>query len=151
MSFIFIPSFPSSNKWFVCWTWKSSIGHLWILCHHWYHAFSTYCSGLGKTFPLISIIRNLSTDRFVSKIDLTFCEKKLLKVLWNIFEIRGWRPRICKIFLITRTIYSNSVRSEQFLKQKTFSSYSWRFLRSIRTIKIQFGKHNWDLETCRKS
>ena len=31
------------------------------------------------------------------------------------FEIRGWRPRICKIFQITRTIYSNSEMSEQFL------------------------------------
>jgi len=30
-------------------------------------------------------------------------------------EIRGWRPRICKSFEITRTIYSNSERSEQFL------------------------------------
>ena len=31
------------------------------------------------------------------------------------FEIRGWRSRICKIFEITRTIYSNSERSEQSL------------------------------------
>ena len=28
------------------------------------------------------------------------------------FEIRGWRPRICKFFEITRTIYSSSERSE---------------------------------------
>ena len=46
---------------------------------------------------------------FFSKIVLTYCEKH--------FEIRGWRPRICKIFEITRTIYSKSERSEQFLKQ----------------------------------
>ena len=31
------------------------------------------------------------------------------------FEIWGWRPRICKIFEIFRTIYSNHERSEQFL------------------------------------
>ena len=31
------------------------------------------------------------------------------------FEIRGWRPRIFKNFEITRTIYLNSERSEQFL------------------------------------
>ena len=36
------------------------------------------------------------------------------------FEIRGWRPRICKIFEITRTIYSNSGRSGQFLLTKCF-------------------------------
>ena len=31
------------------------------------------------------------------------------------FEIRGWGPRICKHFEITRTICSNIKRSEQFL------------------------------------
>jgi hypothetical protein len=35
-------------------------------------------------------------------------------------EIRGWRPRICKTFEITRTIYSNSERSEQFLVTECF-------------------------------
>ena len=30
------------------------------------------------------------------------------------FEILGLQPRICKIFEITRTIYLNSERSEQF-------------------------------------
>ena len=29
-------------------------------------------------------------------------------------EIQGWKPRISKKFEITRTIYSNSARSEQF-------------------------------------
>ena len=36
------------------------------------------------------------------------------------FLIRGWRPRICKIFEITRTIYSNSERLEQFLVTECF-------------------------------
>ena len=36
------------------------------------------------------------------------------------FEIWGWRARICKIFEITRTIYSNSERSEQFLVTECF-------------------------------
>ena len=31
---------------------------------------------------------------------------------------------------LNRTIYLNSERSEQFLKQNTFLTYSWRFLRS---------------------
>ena len=36
------------------------------------------------------------------------------------FEIRGCRPRICKNFETTRTIYSNSERSEQFLITECF-------------------------------
>ena len=37
---------------------------------------------------------------FVTKIVLTYCE-----IQWSrkTFEIRGWRPRICKMFEITRT------------------------------------------------
>ena len=44
-------------------------------------------------------------------------EKNVLNSDWEkrSFEIRVWRLRICKIFEITRTIYSNSERSEQFL------------------------------------
>ena len=48
----------------------------------------------------------------------------LPKLFWptvrKTFEIRGWRPRFCKIFEITRTIYSNSERSEQFLVTECF-------------------------------
>ena len=44
------------------------------------------------------------------------------------------------MFEITRTICSKSERSEQYLKQNAF-----------RTIRIQNGKNNWDLETYRKS
>ena len=36
------------------------------------------------------------------------------------FEIRGRRPRICKNFAITRTMCSNSERSEQFLITECF-------------------------------
>ena len=38
---------------------------------------------------------------FVTKIVLTYCEKKLCQWSRKTFEIRGWRPRICKI---SRTI-----------------------------------------------
>ena len=48
---------------------------------------------------------------------------------------------ICKYFEITRTIYSNSERSEQLLVTEWF----------FRTIQIQIGKNYWDLEPCRKS
>ena len=42
------------------------------------------------------------------------------KLFWwsrKTFVILGWKPRICQIFEITRTIYSNSERSEEFLVQ----------------------------------
>ena len=75
---------------------------------------------------------------FVSKIDLVI-EKKYLK-------FRGWKPRICKIFEITRTIFSNSERSEQFLVTECFFNL-FLVVSQIRTIRINY----WDLETCRKS
>ena len=59
---------------------------------------------------------------FVTKIVLTYGEKKMFQWSKKTFEVRGWRPRICKFFEINRT----SERSEQVLV-------------------------TWDLETCRKS
>ena len=44
---------------------------------------------------------------------LNYCEKKLFCDQEKTFEIQGWRSRICQMFEITRTIYSNSQRSEQ--------------------------------------
>ena len=48
------------------------------------------------------------------------------KFYWSrkTFEIRGWRPRMSKSFEITRSIYSNSERSVQFLKHNTFLTSS---------------------------
>ena len=46
--------------------------------------------------------------------------KKLFYWSRKTFDIRGWRPRIFKNFEITRTIYSNSERSEQFLLTECF-------------------------------
>ena len=57
---------------------------------------------------------------FVVKIVLTYCEKKCSSYGQKTFKIRGWRPRICKRFEITRTIYSNSARSKQFLVTECF-------------------------------
>ena len=45
---------------------------------------------------------------FVTKIVLTYCEKKIVFSYRKKLEIRGWRPRICKNFEITRAIYSNT-------------------------------------------
>ena len=55
---------------------------------------------------------------FVTKIVLTYREKKLFQWSRKTFEIRGWR--ICKNFEIARTICSNSERSEQFLVTECF-------------------------------
>ena len=88
----------------------------------------------------------LQKRKMVAKIVLTYCEKKLFYWSRKTFEIRGWRLRFCKNLEITRTIYSNSERSKQFLKQNAFLTLSWRFL----TIRIQIGKNNWDQETHRK-
>ena len=57
---------------------------------------------------------------FVTKIVLTYCGKKL--------------------FSITRTICSNSERSEQFLviELNAFLTYSWRFLRSKKLEQLKF-------------
>ena len=60
--------------------------------------------------------------------EMVFCYQNCSDLLWEkfvlviekIFEIRGWRPRICKNFEITRAIYSNSERSEQFLVTECF-------------------------------
>ena len=67
-------------------------------------------------------------------------------------EIRGWRPRICKIFEITRTIYTNSARSEQFLETDCFFNLFLEVPHILwtRKIIIQIGKNHWDSETCRK-
>ena len=46
--------------------------------------------------------------------------RKVALVIEKTFEIRGWRPRSWKIFEITRTIFSNSGRSEQFLVTECF-------------------------------
>ena len=60
---------------------------------------------------------------FVTKIVLTYCERKIVLVIKKKnFEIRGWRPRICKNFEITRTICLNSERSEQFWVTECFSN-----------------------------
>ena len=63
------------------------------------------------------------------------------------------KARIPKIFEITRTIYSNSERSEQFLvKECSFNLFlEVSQIQKIRTIIIQIGKNYWDSDICRKS
>ena len=82
---------------------------------------------------------------FVTKIVLTYYEKKLFQLSRKTFEIQGWLPRICKIFEITMTIYSNS---EQLLVTECFFLIcSSRFLISNKLEQFKFklekfiGKH----------
>ena len=76
--------------------------------------FSDLQSHYGQFLEISSII--IKKWYFVTKIVLTYCEKKLFK--WS--KKNFWRPRICKIFEITWAIYSNSERSEQFLVAECF-------------------------------
>ena len=73
-----------------------------------------------------------------SKNDLVFCFQNCSDLLWEkivpVIEKHFWNSRQkANIFEITRTIYSNSQRSDQFLKQNAI------------------GKKYWDSEICRKS
>ena len=51
-------------------------------------------------------------------------------------------------FEVSRKIYSNSEKSEQFLKQNPFLTCSWRFLRSniLEQLEFQIRNNNLDLE-----
>ena len=79
-------------------------------------------------FPAESSCGTIFTCNLSSK--MVFCYQNCSDLLWKkmfwwsskYFEIRGWRLRICKNFEVTRTICSNSERSEQFF-------FTWRFLR----------------------
>ena len=53
------------------------------------------------------------------------------------FEAEG-REFAKRIRSLTRTIFSNSERSVQFLKQNAFLTSSWSFLRSNMLEKLEF-------------
>ena len=82
---------------------------------------------------------------------LKFLSLKMVFCYQNCSVRKNW-PRICKIFEITRTIYSNGTRSKQFLVTESFFNLFLEFFQisKNRTI-IQIGKKHWDLEICRKS
>jgi hypothetical protein len=69
------------------------------------------------------------------------------------FEAEG--PGFAKKFEITRTISSNSERSEQFLVTECFFNLlkPGGFLISNKSEQLEFklDKNYWILETCRKS
>ena len=70
-----------------------------------------------------------SLKNCVENEEMIFCYQNCSDLLWEkncssdrkkTFKIRGWRPRIFNNLEITRTIYSNSERSEQFLVTECF-------------------------------
>ena len=79
---------------------------------------------------------------FVSKIVLTNCEKNWFMQSRIVFEIQDWRSKICKLFVITRTIYSNSERSVQFSKQNAFLFLEVSQICHIRTNINEIQKNN---------
>ena len=74
---------------------------------------------------------------------MVICYQDFSDLLWEkivlVMEKNFWNSRICKIFEITRTIYSNSQRSEQFLKQNVFLTCYWMF-HELEQIKIKLEK-----------
>ena len=64
---------------------------------------------------------------FVTKIVLTYCEKKLLVLEKNFWNSRLKAKNLQKLFEITRTIYLKSERSKQFLVTEGFFNCSWKF------------------------
>ena len=103
-----------------------------------YKAFRMVTKWALKDFvPVLSI--------YLGILFLTYCENFFL-FYWTrkTFKLWGWRPRICKNFEITKTIYSNSETSDQFLKQDAFLTCSWRFLRYkiLEIFKLKLEKKN---------
>ena len=78
---------------------------------------------------------------FVAEIALTSLHSVREKKVFTQRKIQSWRPIICKKFVRTKTIYLNSKRSKQFLKQNIFKTCCWRFLqiKRIKTIKSVNG------------
>ena len=78
--------------------------------------------------------------------EMVFCYQNCSDLLWEKIvlviekKIWGWRPRTCKFFEITRTIYSNSERSEIFLITECFFSCSRRFIISTLDSRINVGQ-----------
>ena len=81
---------------------NSIMWHVYLRCNF---KFGTYCK------PFVLLTNPKLKEKFFHGIFLP----KLFYWSRKNFEIQGWRPRIYKNFEITRTICSNSERSEQLL------------------------------------
>ena len=98
---------------------------------------------VGKNLKVKEKLRKIIKTIFIQhSSEMVFCYKNCFDLLWEKIVLvikKSWRPRIFKNFEITRTIYSSSERSEQFLVTDWFLTCSWRVLRS-NIIRIKIGK-----------
>ena len=99
---------------------KKSNGSLHWIFRPWKQNLSSACEGVYPTLLMKKLFKKVNIlfhkDFHIYR-GMVFCYQNCSDLLWEkTFEIRSWRPRIRKIFEITRTIYSNSERSEQVLK-----------------------------------
>ena len=85
------------------------------------HATKHNKGGSLWTWSITIKMRTIDIDGILfQKLFWLTVRKNCSSVREKTFVIQGWRPRVCKIFEITRTIYSNSERSEQFLVTECF-------------------------------
>ena len=102
-----------------------------ISCHFW-DIFALFPSFQIVAFPTNKEFLNIGKSTWWT---MVFCYQNCSDLLWGKtvlsieknFEICGWRLRICKLFEITRIIYSNSEKSEQFLVTECFSNLFLEF------------------------
>ena len=94
--------------------------------------------------PFIKLSSGKMTNKMKFKFQISqkkylwYFVTKIVLVIEKTFGIRGWKPRICKNFEMTRTIYSNSESSEEYLVTECFLTCSWRFLMSNRLGQLEF-------------
>ena len=102
----------------------------WLKKHSWFKTFlESNCHWSTTSRPgFLTIIKLRYCYKINDHTEMIFCYQNCSDQLWEkivvwsrkTFEIRGWRPRICKKIEITWTIYSNSERSQQFLATECF-------------------------------
>ena len=79
---------------------------------------------------------------FITKMVLTYCEKKCSSDPKSSLKFEAEGRKFAKKIEITRTIYSNSERLEQFLVTGCFLTCSWWFLISNKLEKLEFKLEN---------
>ena len=103
--------------------WYTILKHCKIVCLTVFFNFFTKYTFDFRTFPVWMIGKHIMITHgmvfcYWNRSDLLW--EKIVLVVEKNFGIQDWRPIICKIFEITRTIYSNSERPEQFLVKECF-------------------------------
>ena len=123
--------------------------------NHVEYFFQILCASQKVRTLSIYLQNSLNAKTYLHTLPLTTDGKKLRNIAttfsYNIKMKNGmyfvselfqthWRKkrRICKKFKIVKTIYLSIESSVQFLKQNTFSTCSWKFLRSNELEQLYF-------------